>query len=120
MMIMQETKLAIFEQNEIRKIWDWEKWDWYFSVIDIVGVLTEQYDYKKAKSYWTTLKNRLRKEWSQLVTDCDQLKMKAKDWKNYKTDVLDTKGILRLIQSIPSKKAEPFKMWLAKSLRWKN
>jgi len=109
-----ETKLAIFEQNEIRKIWDSKKWDWYFSVIDIVGILTEQYDYKKAKSYWTTLKNRLRKEWSQLVTDCDQLKMKAKDWKNYKTDVLDTKGILRLIQSIPSKKAEPFKMWLAK------
>jgi hypothetical protein len=111
---MQETKLAIFEQKEIRKVWDSKKWDWYFSVVDIVEILTEQIDYKKAKSYWTTLKNRLKKEWSQLVTMCDQLKMKAADWKNYKTDVLDTKGILRLIQSIPSKKAEPFKMWLAK------
>lgn len=111
---MKETKLAIFEQKEIRRIWDSEKGDWYFSVIDIVAVLTEQLDYKKAKSYWTTLKNRFKKEWSQLVTDCDQLKMKAADWKNYKTDVLDTKWVLRLVQSISSKKAEPFKMWLAK------
>ncbi|MDQ7022161.1 MAG: Bro-N domain-containing protein [Candidatus Gracilibacteria bacterium] len=109
-----ETKLAIFQEKEIRRIWDSEKGDWYFSVIDIVGVLTEQEDYKKAKSYWTTLKNRLKKEGSQVVTDCDHLKMKALDGKMRKTDVLDTKGILRLIQSIPSKKAEPFKMWLAK------
>ena len=112
--MQKETKLAIFEQKEIRRIWDFEKWDWCFSVVDIIWVLTEQIDYKKAKSYWTTLKHRLKSEWSQLVTICDQLKMKAADWKLYKTDVLDTKWILRLIQSIPSKKAEPFKVWLAK------
>ena len=110
----KETKLAVFGQKEIRRIWDAEKGDWWFSVIDIVAVLTEQDDYKKAKSYWTTLKSRLKKEGSELVTICDQLKMKARDWKYYKTDVLDTKGVLRLVQSIPSKKAEPFKMWLAK------
>ena len=109
-----ETKLAVFGQKEIRRIWDAEKGDWWFSVIDIVAVLTEQDDYKKAKSYWTTLKSRLKKEGSELVTNCDQLKMKARDWKYYKTDVFDTKGVLRLVQSIPSKKAEPFKMWLAK------
>ncbi len=111
---MKETKLAIFEQKEIRRIWDWEKSDWFFSVVDIVWVLTEQIDYTRARKYWNKLAERLRNEWSKLVTDCHQLKMKALDWKMRQTDVLDTKGILRLIQSIPSKKAEPFKMWLAK------
>ncbi len=111
---MIETKLAIFEQKEIRRIWDSEKWDWYFSVIDIVWVLTEQYDYTRARKYWNKLKERLKNEWSEVVTNCHQLKMKAQDWKMRLTDVLDTKWILRLVQSIPSKKAEPFKMWLAK------
>lgn len=109
-----ETKLAIFEQKEIRKVWDSEKGDWYFSIVDIIWALLEQDDYKKAQSYWTTLKNRLKNEWSEIVTNCDKLKLKASDWKNYLTDVGDTKTILRLIQSVPSKKAEPFKMWLAK------
>ena len=108
---MQETKLAIFEQKEIRRIWDSEKGDWYFSVVDIVEILTES---PRPRKYWWDLKKRLKEEWSELSSNIGQLKMKARDWKNYKTDVFDTKWILRLIQSIPSKKAEPFKMWLAK------
>jgi len=110
----KETKLAVFGQKEIRRIWDAEKGDWWFSVIDIVAVLTEQDDYIKSRKYWNKLKERLKNEWSELVTNCHQLKMKALDGKMRKTDVLDTKGVLRLVQSIPSKKAEPFKMWLAK------
>ena len=112
--LYMETKLAIFEQKEIRKVWDSKKWDWYFSVIDIVWALTEQLDYTKSRKYWNKLAERLRNEWSEVVTNCHQLKMKALDWKMRLTDVADTKTILRLIQSIPSKKAEPFKLWLAK------
>jgi len=108
---MSETKLAIFEQKEIRRSWDSEKGDWYFSVVDIVWVLTES---PRPRKYWGDLKKKLNEEWSELSLNIGQLKIKARDWKNYKTDVLDTKGILRLIQSIPSKKAEPFKMWLAR------
>jgi len=106
-----ETKLAIFEQKEIRKVWDSEKWDWYFSIVDIVEVLTES---PRPRKYWNDLKMRLLEEWSQLSENIGQLKLKSSDWKKYLTDVWDTKTILRLIQSIPSKKAEPFKMWLAK------
>ncbi len=109
-----ETSLAIFENFKIRRHYDEQKETWYFSIIDIVAVLTEQTDFKKAKSYWTTLKNRLKREGSQLVTNCDQLKMLSHDGKFYKTDTADVETILRLIQSIPSKKAEPIKMWLAK------
>ncbi len=104
--------IAVFERGEVRKVWKKEKW--YFSVIDIVAVLTNQSDFKKAKTYWTTLKNRLKNEGSELVTKCDQLKMQSIDGKFYKTDVADVETILRLVQSIPSKKAEPFKLWLAK------
>ncbi len=120
-----ETKLAIFEQKEIRKIWDSEKWDWYFSVIDIVWSLKEQLDYTRSRKYWNKLSERLRNEGNEVVTNCHQLKMKALDWKMRLTDVADTKTVLRLIQSIPSKKAEPFKLWLAKvwdggSLNYRN
>lgn len=107
-------KLAVFEGRKIRRVWDEKKEKWYFSVIDIVAVLTEQEDFKKAQSYWTTLKNRLKKEGSQLVTKCDKLKMLSADGKFYKTDVADVETILRLVQSVPSKKAEPVKLWLAR------
>ena len=109
-----ENSLAIFETYKIRRHYNEETEMWYFSVIDIVGALTEQMDFKKAKSYWATLKNRLRKEGSELVTKCDQLKMLAQDGKMRETDVANVETILRLIQSIPSKKAEPIKLWLAR------
>lgn len=106
--------ISIFEKKQIRRIWDEKLEKRYFSVVDIVGILIEQDDYKKAKSYRTTLKSRLKSEWSELVTNCDQLKMLAADWKYYLTDVADAEVILRLVQSIPSKKAEPIKLRLAK------
>lgn len=106
--------LAIFETYKIRRVYDEQKETWYFSVIDIVAALTEQPDFKMAKSYWATLKNRLKQEGGEVVTKCDQLKMLAQDGKMRETDVADTETILRLIQSVPSKKAEPIKLWLAK------
>ena len=109
-----KTSLAIFENFKVRRIYDETKETWYFSVIDIIAVLTEQYDFKKAKTYWTTLKNRLKNEGSEVVTNCDQLKMVAQDGKMRETDVADVETLLRLIQSVPSKKAEPIKLWLAK------
>ena len=111
---VNQSSLAIFETYKIRRIYDERKETWYFSVIDIVAALIEQTDFKKAKSYWTTLKNRLKQEGSELVTKCDQLKMQSTDGKFYKTDAADVETILRLIQSVPSKKAEPIKLWLAK------
>ncbi len=112
---MQEnSKLQMFEDQPIRTAWDEEREEWYFSVVDVVRVLTEQPDYDGARNYWKVLKKRLSDEGSQLVTECNQLKMKSpKDGKRYKTDVANTEQLLRLIQSIPSKKAEPFKLWLA-------
>jgi hypothetical protein len=110
----KNTSLSIFENFKIRRVYDEKTEKWFFSVVDIIVALTEQYDYKKAKSYWSTLKNRLKKEGSESVTKCDQLKLIAADGKFYKTDVADVETILRLIQSVPSKKAEPIKMWLAK------
>jgi DNA-damage-inducible protein D len=101
-----------FEEERIRKAWHEERW--FFSVIDIIAVLTDQADFKKAKSYWTTLKSRLKKEGSQLVTKCDQLKLRSADGKYYRTDVADIETLLRLIQSVPSPKAEPLKLWLAR------
>jgi len=106
-----ETKLALFEQSEIRKVWDSKKRDWYFSIVDIIEVLTESW---RPRKYWNDLKMRLNEEWSELSANIGQLKMKAIDWKKYNTDVWNTQDILRLIQSVPSKKAEPFKLWLAK------
>ncbi|MBP8017177.1 hypothetical protein KAZ01_04165 [Candidatus Gracilibacteria bacterium] len=110
-----KNSLAIFEKYKIRRKYDEKLEKWYFSVIDIIAVLTEQKDFKKAKSYWTTLKNRLKKEGSELATNCDQLKMQSADGKYYKTDVADTETLLRLIQSVPSPKAEPIKLWLART-----
>lgn len=107
--------IAVFGGKQIRRHWDEEKEKWYFAVVDIVAVLTGQYEHKKAQSYWTTLKNRLKKEeGSEVVTKCDQLKMRASDGKYYLTDAADTEAMFRIIQSIPSPKAEPFKLWLAR------
>jgi len=108
------TSLAIFETHKIRRYFDEKTETWYFSVIDIVAALTEQLDYNRAKTYWTTLKNRLKNEGSEVVTKCDRLKMVAQDGKKRATDVADVETILRLIQSVPSKKAEPIKLWLAR------
>ena len=107
--------LAIFEGHEIRRIYDETTETWFFSVVDIIQVLTQQPDHKKAQSYWTTLKNRLKAEGSEVVTNCDQLKLPAVDGKSYLTDVANAETLLRLVQSVPSPKAEPIKLWLAHS-----
>ncbi len=109
-----DSEIQLFENKRIRSAWDEQKEEWYFSVVDVVGALTEQSDYDGARNYWKVLKKRLSDEGSKLVTSCNQLKMKSpKDGKSYKTDVADTSQLLRIIQSIPSPKAEPFKLWLA-------
>ena len=108
-----QNKLKLFENKKIRYVWNDEEEDWYFSVVDIVEVLAESKDFQTARKYWNKLKQRLTAEGSELVTNCHQLKLPAADGKTYKTDCLSTKNVLRLIQSIPSPKAEPFKMWLA-------
>lgn len=106
-----ENEIKLFEGNKIRSVWDEEKEEWYFSVVDVVGALSGS---ENPNNYWKVLKNRLNQEGSQLVTFCNQLKMRSeKDGKMYKTDAADIQGILRIIQSIPSPKAEPFKKWLA-------
>jgi len=110
---VSESKIKLFESQHIRTEWDADAEKWWFSVLDVVAVLTDQPDYKKVRNYWKWLKNKLIAEGSQLVSDTNQLKMVAADGKRYKTDVMDTEQLLRLIQSIPSKKAEPFKLWLA-------
>lgn len=111
---MSEDKIKLFESAQVRTEWDAENEKWWFSVLDVVAVLTDQSDYKKVRNYWKWLKNKLIAEGSQLVSETNQLKLMAADGKRYKTDVLDTEQLLRLVQSIPSKKAEPFKLWLAK------
>ena len=103
-------KIKLFEQKQIRTHWNAENEEWYFSVVDIVEALTES---TNARKYWSVLKTRLKKEGSELATNCSQLKMPATDGKYYKTDCMTTKQVLRLVQSIPSPKAEPFKLWLA-------
>lgn len=112
---MENSKLQtiskLFEDSEIRSVWDSEKEEYYFSVVDVVGALTES---KEPRKYWSVLKLRLKKEGSELPTNCSQLKLRSLDGKYYSQDVLDTNGILRLIESIPSPKAEPLKLWLAK------
>ena len=108
-----ETKLKLFNEKTVRTAWSADDEEWYFSVVDVVSVLTESIDYQTARNYWKVLKNRLIAEGNETVTNCNQLKMPAADGKMRMTDVLSTKGILRLVQSIPSPKAEPFKLWLA-------
>jgi hypothetical protein len=108
-----ENKIKIFQEQSIRSHWNADKETWFFSVIDVVAVLTDQQNPQTARKYWNKLKERLKKEGNQTVTNCHQLKMLAADGKMRNTDVADTKQILRLIQSIPSPKAEPFKQWLA-------
>ena len=110
---MEQNKVQLFENQPIRTAWDEENEEWYFSIVDVVGVLTEQPNTDGARNYWKVTKNRLKKEGSQLVTNCNQLKMLSQDGKRRNTDVANTEQLLRIIQSIPSKKAEPFKVWLA-------
>ena len=109
----QNDQIQLFENKRIRTAWDAEKEEWYFSIVDVVAVLTDQPDQRHAAKYWSVLKTRLKKEGSELTTKCSQLKMRSADGKRYNTDVADTEQLLRIIQSIPSKKAEPFKAWLA-------
>ena len=106
----KETAIRLFEHKQIRSLWNEEEEKWYFSIVDVVGILA---DSPNPNNYWKVLKHRLIKEGSELVTNCNQLKMQSSDGKYYKTDVADTEQLFRLIQSIPSPKAEPFKMWLA-------
>ncbi|MCM1533442.1 MAG: hypothetical protein NC099_02195 [Corallococcus sp.] len=108
-----KNKIKVFESKQVRTVWDAEAEEWYFSVVDIVSALTDSVDYQAARNYWKVLKNRLVAEGNETVTNCNQLKLPAADGKMRMTDVLDTKGVLRLVQSIPSPKAEPFKVWLA-------
>lgn len=105
-----KTQIKFFEEQKVRTVWDSEKEEWYFSVVDVVGILTES---ENPRNYWKVLKHRLSEEGSQLVTNCNQLKMPAADGKMYKTDCMTTEQVFRLIQSIPSPKAEPFKLWMA-------
>ena len=111
-----ETISNLFENKEIRSIWDKDKEDYYYSVVDVIGALT---DSPNPRKYWSVLKTRLKEEGSQVTTNCSQLKMIASDGKTRMRDVLDTEGIFRLIESVPSPKAEPFKVWLAKLGRQK-
>ena len=105
--------LQLFEQKKVRTIWDEEQEKWYFAIVDVVAVLTEQDDYQVSRNYWKVLKNRLKNEGNETVTNCNQFKLQAADGKMRLTDVADTEQLFRLIQSIPSPKAEPFKIWMS-------
>jgi DNA-damage-inducible protein D len=109
-----EKQMAIFEDKPVRRSWDEKQEKWYFSVVDIIAVLTDQKDFQTARNYWKVLKSRLKTEGSELVTKCNRLRMIAGDGKQRETDAADVETIFRLIQSVPSPKAEPIKLWLAK------
>ncbi len=106
-----KNQIKLFEEKKVRTAWDEESEEWYFSIVDVVEVLT---DSPNPRKYWSVLKIRLKKEGSELATNCSQLKMQSADGKYYKTDVVSTEQLFRLIQSIPSPKAEPFKLWISK------
>lgn len=106
--------IKLFEEKSVRTVWDSEKEEWYFSIVDVVGVLTDQPSHQGARNYWKVLKSRLTTEGNQTVTNCNRLKLRAEDGKMRLTDVANTEQLFRLIQSIPSPKAEPFKLWIAK------
>lgn len=112
--MMHKKQIALFDGQKIRRVWNEKEEKWYFSVVDIVAVLTDQIDFQLARNYWKVLKNRLKKEGSEVVTKCNRLKMEAEDGKLRETDTADVETIFRLIQSVPSPKAEPIKIWLAK------
>lgn len=109
----QHNQIKLFEERKVRTIWDDQQEKWYFSIVDAIGVLTDS-EYQAARNYWKVLKNRLRKEGNETVTNCNQLKLPATDGKRRLTDVADTEQLLRIIQSVPSPKAEPFKLWMAR------
>lgn len=112
---MNGERIQLFEEGRIRTAWNETEEEWYFSIVDVVQILTEQPDYNAARKYWNKLKQRLKEEGSELVTNCHQLKLRSpKDGKRYQTDVANTEQLLRIIQSVPSPKAEPFKLWLAR------
>ena len=110
----ESTALKLFQEQSVRSYWDEDQEKWFFSIIDVVSILAEKKDYQTSRNYWKVLKHRLVKEGNETVTNCNRLKMLAQDGKMRLTDVADTEQLFRLIQSIPSKKAEPFKQWLAK------
>ena len=108
----QKESIRLFEERKVRAIWDDEQEEWYFSIVDVISILT---DSPNPRKYWSVLKTRLKREGSELTTNCSQLKMQAADGKKYLTDVANTEQLFRLIQSVPSPKAEPFKLWIAQS-----
>ena len=110
--MVKQNAIKVFEEKKVRTVWDSETEEWYFSIVDVVAVLTES-DYQAARNYWKVLKNRLKKEGNESVTNCNRLKLLAEDGKMRLTDVATTEQLFRLIQSIPSPKAEPFKLWMA-------
>ena len=109
----QKHQIQLFEEKKVRTVWDDQVEKWYFSIVDVCNVLTESKDYLTARKYWNKLKQRLKEEGNETVTNCHQLKLRAEDGKMRLTDVADTEQLFRLVQSIPSKKAEPFKQWMA-------
>lgn len=111
---IKNTEISIFKDEKIRRVWNEKSEKWFFSVVDIIKILTVEPDFKKARKYWNKLSERLKNEGSEVVTNCHQLKMKAEDGKMRLTDTADTETLFRLIQSVPSPKAEPIKLWLAK------
>lgn len=109
----KKQQIQLFEEKKVRTVWDDQEEKWYFSIVDVCFVLVDSKEYQTARKYWNKLKERLRKEGNESVTNCHQLKLQAADGKSYKTDVADTEQLFRLVQSIPSPKAEPFKLWMA-------